>query len=101
MELTKLGWNADLNRHFAPYAAKGLVPARVAVEDKLFFRVWTADAWAGFSVGSASGAAEANDAIGEDSANLGPDFRLMLMGECPGMKQAAGLEAVVSNRSSH
>ena len=44
MELTKLGWNADLNQHFAPYAAKGLVPARVAVEDKLFFRVWTADA---------------------------------------------------------
>jgi len=44
MELTKLGWNADLNQHFAPYYAKGLVPARVAVEDKLFFRVWTADA---------------------------------------------------------
>ncbi|HEY5912454.1 MAG TPA: hypothetical protein VJA21_17770 [Verrucomicrobiae bacterium] len=44
MELTKLGWNADLNQHFAPYHAKGLVPARVAVEDKLFFRVWTAEA---------------------------------------------------------
>lgn len=44
MELTKLGWNANLNQHFAPYAAQGLVPARVAVEDKLFFRVWTADA---------------------------------------------------------
>jgi len=44
MELTKLGWNADLNQHFAPYHAKGLIPARVAVEDKLFFRVWTAEA---------------------------------------------------------
>lgn len=41
MELTKLGWNADLNQQFAPYYAMGLVPARVAVEDKLFFRVWT------------------------------------------------------------
>jgi ribosome biogenesis GTPase / thiamine phosphate phosphatase len=44
MELTKLGWNADLDRQFAPYLAKGMVPARVAVEDKHFFRVWTADA---------------------------------------------------------
>jgi ribosome biogenesis GTPase / thiamine phosphate phosphatase len=44
MELTKLGWNADLDQQFAPYQAKGLVPARVAVEDKHFFRVWTADA---------------------------------------------------------
>ena len=43
MELTKLGWNADLEQQFAPHYAKGLVPARVAVEDKLFFRVWTAD----------------------------------------------------------
>src|SRR6266478_1273237 len=44
MELTKLGWNSDLNQQFAPHFAKGLVPARVAVEDKHFFRVWTADA---------------------------------------------------------
>jgi ribosome biogenesis GTPase / thiamine phosphate phosphatase len=44
MDLTKLGWNADLNQQFAPYHAKGLIPARVAVEDKHFFRVWTADA---------------------------------------------------------
>ena len=44
MDLTKLGWNADLNQQFAPHLAKGLVPARVAVEDKHFFRVWTADA---------------------------------------------------------
>ena len=32
MDLTKLGWNADLNQQFAPHHAKGLVPARVAVE---------------------------------------------------------------------
>src|SRR5205085_10374744 len=44
MELTKLGWNADLSQQFASHHAKGLVPARVAVEDKHFFRVWTADA---------------------------------------------------------
>ena len=44
MDLTKLGWNADLNQQFAPHHAKGLVPARVAVEDKHFFRVWTAEA---------------------------------------------------------
>jgi len=36
MDLTKLGWNADLNQHFAPHHAKGLLPARVAVEDKHF-----------------------------------------------------------------
>src|SRR6266704_1379693 len=44
MELTKLGWNADLSQQFAPHHTNGLVPARVAVEDKHFFRVWTADA---------------------------------------------------------
>src|ERR1051326_752752 len=44
MDLTKLGWNADLNQQFAPHHAKGLIPARVAVEDKHFYRVWTADA---------------------------------------------------------
>jgi ribosome biogenesis GTPase len=44
MDLTTLGWNADLDRQFAPHLAKGLIPARVAVEDKHFYRVWTADA---------------------------------------------------------
>ncbi len=44
MELTKLGWNSDLDQQFAPHHAKGLIPARVAVEDKLHFRVWTAAA---------------------------------------------------------
>ena len=43
MDLTKLGWNAGLDQYFAPHLAKGLVPARVAVEDKHFFRVWTGD----------------------------------------------------------
>ncbi len=44
MELTKLGWNAARDEQFAPHLAKGLVPARVAVEDKHFYRVWTVDA---------------------------------------------------------
>ncbi len=44
MELKKLGWTSDLEQQFAPHYAAGLVPARVAVEDKLHFRVWTADA---------------------------------------------------------
>jgi len=44
MDLTKLGWTAELNEQFTPHHAEGWVPARVAVEDKHFFRVWTADA---------------------------------------------------------
>ena len=44
MGLTKLGWNAGRDEQFAPHAAKGFVPARVAVEDKHFYRVWTVDA---------------------------------------------------------
>src|SRR5258705_10749261 len=44
MGLTKLGWNAERDEQFAPHLAKGFVPARVAVEDKHFYRVWTADA---------------------------------------------------------
>jgi ribosome biogenesis GTPase len=43
-ELRKLGWNAGLEEQFAAHYAKGLVPARVAVEDKHFFRIWTAEA---------------------------------------------------------
>jgi len=42
-DLTKLGWNAEREGQFAPHAAKGLIPARVAVEDKHFYRIWTAD----------------------------------------------------------
>ena len=44
MGLTKLGWNAKRDEQFAPYLAKGCIPARVAVEDKHFYRVWTVDA---------------------------------------------------------
>ena len=44
MGLTKLGWNAARDEQFAPYLALGFVPARVAVEDKHFYRVWTVDA---------------------------------------------------------
>jgi len=44
MSLTKLGWNAEREEQFAPHHAKGLIPARVAVEDKHFYRVWTAEA---------------------------------------------------------
>ena len=44
MGLTKLGWNAGRDGQFAPYLAKGFIPARVAVEDKHFYRVWTVDA---------------------------------------------------------
>ena len=44
MGLTKLGWNTERDLQFAPHLAKGLVPARVAVEDKHFYRVWTVDA---------------------------------------------------------
>jgi ribosome biogenesis GTPase len=44
MDLTKLGWNSECERQFAAFSAKGLIPARVAVEDKHFFRVWTAEA---------------------------------------------------------
>lgn len=44
MSLTKLGWNAALDESFAPHRAAGLLPARVAVEDKHFFRIWTDEA---------------------------------------------------------
>lgn len=44
MDLTKLGWNTRRDEQFAPYLAKGFIPARVAVEDKHFYRVWTANA---------------------------------------------------------
>jgi len=44
MELTKLGWNAQRDHQFAPHLTKGLLPARVAVEDRHGYRVWTVDA---------------------------------------------------------
>ncbi|MEJ0088455.1 MAG: ribosome small subunit-dependent GTPase A [Limisphaerales bacterium] len=44
MGLTELGWNTERDEQFASYLAKGFIPARVAVEDKHFYRVWTAEA---------------------------------------------------------
>ncbi len=44
MDLSQLGWNSTREEQFAPHAANGLVPARVAVEDKHYYRIWTADA---------------------------------------------------------
>ncbi|HEY1489848.1 MAG TPA: GTPase RsgA, partial [Verrucomicrobiae bacterium] len=44
MDLIRLGWNAGRDEQFAPYLAMGFIPARVAVEDKHFYRVWTVDA---------------------------------------------------------
>ncbi|MFA6544011.1 MAG: ribosome small subunit-dependent GTPase A [Limisphaerales bacterium] len=42
--LTQLGWNARLEAAFAPHRSAGLVPARVAVEHRHFFTVFTVDA---------------------------------------------------------
>ncbi len=44
MDLTNLGWNSGLEQLFAPHYAKELIPARVASEDRHYYRVWTADA---------------------------------------------------------
>lgn len=44
MSLTKLGWNSVLDTQFAPHLAAGWIPGRVAVEDKHFYRIWTAEA---------------------------------------------------------
>lgn len=41
--LTQLGWNARLEAAFAPHRAAGLVPARVATEDRHFYNVFTTD----------------------------------------------------------
>lgn len=42
--LTQLGWNADWEAAFAPHRAAGLVPARVASEDRHYYTVFTTDA---------------------------------------------------------
>jgi ribosome biogenesis GTPase len=54
MKLTieQLGWTEAHERDFAPYRAKGLVPARVAIEDKHFYRLY---AEAGPLTGQCSG----------------------------------------------
>ena len=41
--LTQLGWNARLEAAFAPHRAAGLVPARVATEDRHYYNVFTTD----------------------------------------------------------
>jgi ribosome biogenesis GTPase len=41
MDLTALGWNARLGEAFAPYAAEGWVPARIALEHTHIYRVLT------------------------------------------------------------
>src|SRR5687767_1583476 len=40
MDLATLGWSDFFAESFAPYAAEGLVPARVAIEFNRFFRVY-------------------------------------------------------------
>jgi ribosome biogenesis GTPase len=42
--LTQLGWNARLEEDFAPHRAAGLVPARVATEDRHYYNLFTTDA---------------------------------------------------------
>ena len=41
--LAALGWNGRLQEAFAPYAADGLMPARVVLEHTHIYRVWAAD----------------------------------------------------------
>ncbi|MEP6917205.1 MAG: ribosome small subunit-dependent GTPase A [Acidobacteriota bacterium] len=41
LDLTELGWNAGFAAAFAPYAAEGLVPGRVALEHTHIYRVMT------------------------------------------------------------
>jgi ribosome biogenesis GTPase / thiamine phosphate phosphatase len=43
MDLTELGWTPRLAEAFAPHAAEGLVPARVALEHTHIYRIFAAD----------------------------------------------------------
>jgi ribosome biogenesis GTPase len=43
LDLTALGWNERRASEFAPYADRGLVPARVSLEHTHIYRVLTAD----------------------------------------------------------
>jgi len=40
LSLEQLGWNEELIKQFEPYRAQGYVPARVAIEDKHFYRLY-------------------------------------------------------------
>ena len=42
-DLAALGWNGRLQEAFAPYAAEGVVPARVVLEHTHIYRLWAAD----------------------------------------------------------
>ncbi|MFA5907700.1 MAG: ribosome small subunit-dependent GTPase A [Vicinamibacterales bacterium] len=39
-DLNELGWDAEWARRFAPYAAEGLIPARVAIEFNYIYRLY-------------------------------------------------------------
>ena len=41
LSLEQLGWTEELEKQFAPHRAQGMVPARVAIEDKHYFRLYT------------------------------------------------------------
>jgi ribosome biogenesis GTPase len=41
-DLNQLGWDAEWARHFAPHAAEGLIPARVAIEFNYLYRLYAA-----------------------------------------------------------
>lgn len=41
LNLEQLGWNDELETQFAPHRAQGYVPARVAIEDKHYYRLYT------------------------------------------------------------
>lgn len=43
IDLTRLGWNARFAEAFAPYAERGLLPARVSLEHTHIYRVFAAD----------------------------------------------------------
>jgi len=40
LSLEQLGWTEELEKQFAPHRAQGLFPARVAIEDKHYFRLY-------------------------------------------------------------
>ena len=42
MNLEEAGWRPELEAAFAPFAAEGLQPARVALELNHIYRIWTA-----------------------------------------------------------
>jgi hypothetical protein len=41
-DIKRYGWDSSLNEHFSEYAAQGLQPARICVEHKNIYRLYTA-----------------------------------------------------------